>query len=307
MHSDHAGNPFALDRAQCRVTFERAANTYDKAAWLQRRIGEWLLARLDELRGFMPARVLDAGCGTGYCTRRLVRRYRYATVLGLDLAAAMLRVARTHTPWWWRLAGAPRPIYVAGDIERLPLADATIGLIVSNLALQWCDPRVAFAEFRRVIAPGGLLVFTSFGPDTLKELRAAWRAVDDAAHVHAFLDMHDLGNLLLAAGFADPVMDVERLTVTYGDVLELLRELKGLGAHNLAAGRTRGLTGRRQFARFRAAYEAIAQDGRIPATFEVVFGHAWAPLKREERQRAKDEHEKPVFLYPRSPTLVPRP
>lgn len=300
---------FALDRAQRRATFERAAHTYDSAARLQRRIGEWLLERLEELRDFRPATVLDAGCGTGFCTRRLARRYRRASVLGLDLATAMLRRAQAHAPWWQRLlpGGARRPGYAAGDIERLPLRDASIGLIVSNLALQWCDPRVAFAEFRRVLAPGGLLLFTSFGPDTLKELRAAWRAVDDAPHVHVFLDMHDLGDLLLRAGFADPVMDVERLTVTYADVFELLRELKGLGAHNLTAGRARGLTGKRQFARFQAAYEAMAQDGRIPATFEAVFGHAWAPQTVEGRRAKEAEAWKPVIMSARPSSLIPRP
>lgn len=305
MHRDHASDAFVLDRAQRRATFERAAETYDEVARLQREIGERLLERLDALRDFRPSSVLDAGCGTGYCTRRLARRYRHAAILGLDLATAMLRRARlARTPWWQRLPGvaARRVGYVAGDIERLPLTDASIGLIVSNLALQWCDPQAAFTEFRRVLAPGGVLLFTSFGPDTLKELRAAWRAVDDAPHVHVFPDMHDLGDLLLRAGFADPVMDVDRLIVTYRDVLELLRELKGLGAHNLAAGRARGLTGKAQFARFRAAYEAMAHHGRIPATFEVVFGHARAPRQTGGGRGARDEGWKPVSLFPRKPS-----
>jgi malonyl-CoA O-methyltransferase len=169
----------------------------------------------------------------------------------------------------------PPQQFVCGDIERLPIATGSVDLAVSNLALQWCDPLAAFTEFRRVLAPGGLLVFTTFGPDTLKELRAAWQAADAGPHVHGFLDMHDLGDLLVHAGFADPVLDVDRLTLTYGEVLDVLRDLKALGAHNAAASRTRGLTGKQRFARFRAAYEARRRDGMIPATYEVVYGHAW--------------------------------
>ncbi len=298
---DIAEDPFTLDRAQRRVAFERAAATYDRAAQLQRDIGQQLVERLDLVRDFVPATVLDAGCGTGFCTRLLVRRYRRAAVIGLDLAEAMVRRARQRTPAWRRLlgGGGGRPAYLAGDMERLPLAAGSVELIVSNLALQWCDPRSALAEFRRVLAPGGLLAFTSFGPDTLKELRAAWRTVDDRAHVHTFLDMHDLGDRVLEAGFADAVMDVERLTVYYPEVPALLRELKGLGAHNIAAGRARGLTGKRHFARFRAAYEAMAKDGRIPASFEVIFGHAWAPLKRGAPRRAGGEEWRPIAIHPR--------
>jgi malonyl-CoA O-methyltransferase len=297
-----AEDPFALDRAQRRGAFERAAATYDSVARLQRQVGRELIERLDLLRAFVPTAVLDAGCGTGFCTRLLARRYRRAAVvIGLDLAEAMVRHARRQSAWWRRLFGGEAPIaYAAGDIERLPLASGSIDLIVSNLALQWCDPRSALAEFRRVLAPGGLLLFTSFGPDTLKELRAAWRTVDDAPHVHTFLDMHDLGDMLLAAGFTDPVMDVERLTEYYPDVPALLRELKALGAHNIAAGRARGLTGKRHFARFRAAYEAMAQGGRIPASFEVVFGHAWAPAFEGDESRGAGSGEwKPIAFHPR--------
>lgn len=266
---------FALDRAQARRAFERAAQSYDEAAALQRAIGEQLLQRLDLVR-LVPAVILDAGCGTGHGVRHLSHRYRGARVIGVDIAENMLRRAYARTPWWVRLTGL-RPLLACGDIERLPLATAAVDLIVSNLALQWCDPQAVYAEFLRVLRPGGLLMFTSFGPDTLQELRAAWRAVDAAAHVHAFPDMHDLGDLLLRTGFADPVMDVERHTVMYRDVMQVLRELKRIGAHNVAVGRPRGLTGKGRFARFRTAYEAMARNGRIPATFEVVYGHAWAP------------------------------
>lgn len=264
----------ALDKQQLRDSFSHAADTYDAVAVLQREIADRLLTRLELVR-LEPRVILDMGCGTGYGQRRLSKRYRRAQVLGLDVAETMTRRARSRAGLWRRFTG--RSVFVCGDAERLPVATASVDMVVSNLALQWCDPRIVFSEARRVLRPGGLLMFTTFGPDTLRELRAAWRAADDAAHVHAFIDMHDLGDMLIRAGFADPVMDMEDFTLTYGDVLGVMRDIKQLGAHNVAASRARGLTGKARFARFRSAYEALARDGKIPATYEAVYGHAWAP------------------------------
>ncbi|MBI5612597.1 MAG: malonyl-ACP O-methyltransferase BioC [Gammaproteobacteria bacterium] len=261
---------FALDRGQMRRAFERAAPAYERAAWLQREIGARLLARLDVIK-LVPTRVLDLGCGSGYCTRALRKRYRQTEVIGLDIAPAMLRAARRRDGWWRRNR------WLGGDAERLPFAAASFDMVISNLSLQWCDPERVFPEVARVLRPGGLFMFTSFGPDTLRELRHAWAAVDGAPHVHGFIDMHDLGDALMRARLAEPVMDVDRLTLTYKDVMSLLRELKDIGAHNVAHDRPRALTGKDRFARFRAAYEAKARDGRIPATYEVVYGQAWGP------------------------------
>ena len=263
-----------LDKQCLRASFERAAETYDEVAVLQRTIADRLLERLDVVK-LKPTVILDTGCGTGYVTRALARRYPRAQRLALDIAESMVRHARRG--FGWRRLLQRRSLPVCGDAEALPLAGASVDMIVSNLALQWCDAQTAFAEFRRVLRPGGLAIFTTFGPDTLRELRTAWRTVDDRPHVHGFRDMHDLGDLLVRSGFAEPVMDVERLTLTYADVLGVLSDLKRLGAHNTARGRARGLTGKHQFARFRAAYEALARDGRIPATYEAVYGLAWAP------------------------------
>ncbi|HEX9628054.1 MAG TPA: malonyl-ACP O-methyltransferase BioC [Acidiferrobacterales bacterium] len=265
-----------LDRREVRSAFGRAAESYDRAAVLQREIADSLVARLDLIK-LAPRHVLDVGSGTGYGTRALARRYPRARIVGLDLSPAMARAARGPRRGWlgrWRR----RDRYLCGDAERLPLADASIDLVFSNLTLQWCRLDAAFAEFARVLRPGGLLMFTSFGPDTLKELRAAWGAVDDAPHVHDFIDMHDVGDALVRARFRDPVMDVERLTRSFPDVRAVLAELKALGAHNAARGRPRALTGKRRFARFEAAYAAQAgAGGRVPASYEVVYGHAWAP------------------------------
>jgi malonyl-CoA O-methyltransferase len=267
---------FALDKQRLRAQFERASPTYDAAAVLQRQVADQLLERLDVIKR-PPTRILDAGSGTGYCTRALARRYRSAQLTGIDLAWSMARQARRQSGWF----GPKR--YLCGDAEHLPFAGAAFDMVLSNLMLQWCDPAAVFDEMVRVLEPGGLLMFTTFGPDTLRELKQAWGHADNGAHVHGFLDMHDIGDALVHAGFADPVMDVENYTLTYAEVRGVMRDLKALGAHNALATRPRGLMGRHRFEAFRAAYEALAQDGRIPATYEVVYGHAWAPATRQRR------------------------
>lgn len=267
-------NDLALDRKLMRAAFERAAPTYDRAAVVQREVADRLVSRLDLIK-LAPRRVLDAGCGTGYCTRALAGRYRDAHLVGVDLAHAMARAARSGRGIGARWTG--REAFLCGNLERLPFGARQFDLILSSLALQWCELDTAFAESARVLADDGLFLFATFGPDTLHELRAAWRAVDDSVHVHGFLDMHDVGDALVRAGFRDPVMDVERLTVTYANVRELLRDLKAIGAHNVAAGRFKALTGRRHFARFERAYLEMETNGRLPASYEIVFGHAWAP------------------------------
>lgn len=267
-----------LDKRRVRAAFGHAAAHYDAAAVLQREIADRLLARLDLVK-LVPAAIADVGAGTGYCSAQLERRYRGARVIALDIAPAMLVHARRRRRWF------SRQRFVCGDAERLPLATGSMDMIVSNLALQWCDPDAAFREFVRVLRPGGLLMFTSFGPDTLRELRSAWRSVDSDAHVHDFIDMHDLGDALMRAGFAEPVMDMERFTLTYPNVKAVLQDLKRIGAHNAAAARPHALTGKARFLRFVAAYEAMRQEGRIPATYEAVYGHAWAPAVRTSVRR----------------------
>ena len=264
----------SLDKTAVQRAFARAAAGYDAAAVLQREIGTRLFERL-ALMKLEPRRVLDLGCGTGQLTRLLLKRYRHAETLGADIAPPMLSAARRDGFWPWRR----RARWLVADAEHLPLATASCDLIVSNLMLQWCNPDAVFGECRRLLRPGGLLLFTTFGPDTLKELRAAWQATDGGVHVHDFIDMHDLGDALLRARFADPVMDVERLTLTYNDVGGLLRDLKAIGAHNAATERPHALTGKARFTRFKAAYEQFRdRDGRLPASHEIVYGHAWAPV-----------------------------
>ena len=276
MHSPHreTREQALLDRAAMRSHFNKAASAYDAHAVLQREVAQRLLERLVLIR-LEPETILDLGCGTGFCTRALARRYPGARVLGLDIAPAMAGQARRRLGWRQRWFG--RQSYGCGDAEQLPLADRSVDLVVSSLTIQWCDPRRTFAEVARVLRPGGLFLFSSMGPDTLKELRQAWRAVDETPHVHPFLDMHDLGDMLHGGGFADPVMDMEHLLMTYATVEAALRDIRGIGAANADTSRRRGLTGKRRYAAFREAYLALQQQGRIPATFELVFGLGWAP------------------------------
>jgi malonyl-CoA O-methyltransferase len=265
---------FDLDRGRVRDSFSRAADHYDAAAALQSTVRDELLERLDLVR-LDPGVVLDLGAGTGHAALALKRRYRRSRVVALDLAEGMLREAGRRQRWLRRFDR------VGADAAALPLRDASVDLIYSNLMLQWCtEPDRVFRECRRVLRPGGLLTFATFGPDTLLELRRAWGVADPGhVHVNQFHDMHDLGDGLIRAGLAEPVLDVERHTLTYQDVRGLMRDLKAIGAHNVTAGRARGLTGKSTLSAMIGAYEPFRRpDGKLPATYEVVFGQAWTPV-----------------------------
>lgn len=269
---------FQLDRNQVRRNFGAAADSYEHHDALQREVGDALIERL----GFYletPERVVDVGAGTGRGTALLKQKYPKAEVLAVDLALPMLRAAKQHSSW-------RRPlIRVCGEATRLPLADHSVDLLYSNLCYQWVDDLPAlFGECMRVLKPGGFMTFSSFGPDTLMELRAAWAQVDEQPHVARFLDMHDVGDAMLNAGLRDPVLDVFRYTLTYSQPRKVLEELQGLGATNADRARSRGLTGKAAYQKMLAAYEAMRTDGRIPATWEVVSAHAWGPPVGQPRR-----------------------
>ena len=268
-----------IDKRAVRRSFDRAAPTYDAAAVLQHEVCKRSLERLDFIR-HAPRCILDAGCGTGNAWQGLGARYPAARMLALDIAPGMLRQARAGLSWHRRLLRRG-PQTVCGDLERLPLAGGSIDLVWSNLALQWVNelPR-AFVEMRRVLAPGGLFLFTTFGPDTLKELRAAQADTDGHPHVSRFIDMHDIGDMLVEAGFADPVIDMETFTLTYDDARAVMRDLKAIGAHNAAENRPSTLSGKQWLAAVERNYENFRREGKLPATFEVIYGHAWRPMPR---------------------------
>lgn len=267
-------NPQLIDKRLARESFDRAAESYDQAAVLQREVADRILERLDYIK-HRPQRVLDVGSGTGYTLQPLAMRYQSSEIWALDVSVNMLKYARCRPSWWQRLKGNFR--YVAGDAEQLPLVDASVDMIFSSLALQWCvDLDKVFAEFRRVLRPDGLLMFSTFGPDTLKELRSCFATVDGYSHINQFVDMHDVGDALLRNGFGDPVMDMEMLTVTYDDVFTIMRDLKHIGAHNVTQGRSRGLTGKQRMQAVIEAYERYRREQRLPVSYEVLYGQAWA-------------------------------
>jgi malonyl-CoA O-methyltransferase len=276
--------------ARVRQAFGMAADSYDEAAVLQREVNQRLLSRLDYIR-LQPETVLDMGTGTGGGSLALKKRYGKTRVFALDFAFPMLLELKRRAGYW----RPPQP--VCARAEALPFKDAGMELIFSSLTLQWCpDLEAVFGECRRVLKPGGAFLFATLGPDTLKELRGSWAEVDETEHVNAFVDMHDIGDLLVSAGFADPVLDTERITLTYRDLMKMLRELKQLGANTVLGRRMVGLTGKRRFGAMCEAYERLyAENGVYPSTYEIVYGLAWG----------RDLNTKPVTFIPPE-TFKPR-
>jgi len=282
---------YRIDKARARTSFGRAANTYDAAAILQKQVREEMLNRLDLVK-LTPHTILDAGCGTGAASHALQKRFVKSQVISLDFALPMLQKTRIGSDTTGlmhqikRMLSGVKHNLVCADIESLPLASKSVDLVWSNLAIQWCnDLDAALLEFYRVLQPEGLLMFSTFGPDTLKELRVATGRQDGMTSVSRFIDMHDIGDALVRAGFSAPVLDVERFTLTYDDVKSVMRDLKSIGAHNATDGRARGLLGRGFLQKLESNYEQYRTDGKLPATFEVVYGHAW---RGQEKARFDD-------------------
>lgn len=286
---------YHMDKARVRASFNRAADSYDAAAVLQKTVREEMLSRLDLVK-ISPKIILDMGCGTGHASLSLAKKFYKSRVLSLDIAMGMLKKARS-TSFLQKvkvLLGIDQQ-YLCADIEHLPIADNSIDLIWSNLAVQWCNELdLVFSEAQRVLQPEGLLMFSTFGPDTLKELRSASHIDGKHISVSRFIDMHDIGDALVRAGFSSPVLDVERYTLTYNDVMGVMRDLKAIGAHNATDGRLRGLQGKSFLRSLSDNYEKFRQGdklqgGKLPATFEVIYGHAWVNAsKAAPREKASD-------------------
>ncbi len=252
------------DKNWMRRSFDRAAKSYDRLAGLQRQIGERLLGNLPQT--VAPGWLLDIGAGTGWCAHQLSRRYPGRPLMLVDIAEGMLQRARRRQ--WGRAAG-----FVVGDAETLPLADDCCGLIVSNLALQWClKPEQAFAEMGRILPPGGVLLFSTFAAGTLEELRQAWRQVDDYSHVNPFVEPERLIQCLSRAGFSHWRLERESISLPYASVRALLHEIKGIGAHNVTLDRPRHLLGKGALESLENAYPGRS-DG-IRASFVPVYGVA---------------------------------
>lgn len=266
--------------------FSEAAPHYDDAALLQHEVGNRFIEQLPLFK-IDPRQILDLGCGTGQISHALAGHYPKASITSLDIAEGMVKSTRKNTPTpSFSLWNRPKHQFLVGDAESLPFADNSFELIASSLTFQWCnDLPQLFREIQRVLAPGGLLLFTTLGPDTLKELRASWRAVDDSIHINSFADMHDVGDAMLSGSLGDPVVDMEQITITYEKAITLMRDLKTIGAHNMNPERNHGLTSPRKLSAVSAAYEQFRMaDGMLPATYEVIYGHAW----RGEPRKAAD-------------------
>ena len=269
-----------IEKYRIQKHFDAKADLYESSAVLQREVSERMLERLHLVK-LQPERVLDVGAGTGWGVQGLMKHYRSAQVIALDLSMAMLNRSKAKGGW------LRKPGLICGDAESLAIADNSVDIIFSSLMLQWCDAEKVFSEFHRILKPGGMLMFSSFGPDTLKELRHSWKQVDDKIHVNEFVDMHDLGDALLAKGFAEPVMDMDIMTLTYTDAKSVMMDLKNIGANTPMKNESRGLITPRKFQRVLDAYEAFRVEDVVPATYEVVYGHAWKAESSSSQQKAE--------------------
>lgn len=274
-----------LDKKWLIKAFDRAAPCYDAAAKVQQEIRFRLLERLEFLL-IQPDTIVDVGCGTGALGRELQFRFPHAQMIGIDISSGMIKEAQKHSP---------QTKFFCADASQLPLPDNSVDLLVSNLMLQWVDDfNAVFEEWARVLKSDGTLLFTTFGPDTLHELQACWAQVDGFTHVNRFIDLHTLGDSLMAAGFCHPVMDADRLTQTFPKPLNVMKHLKTIGAHNVNEGRSKGLLGKEKFQAVLRAYEAYRQGDLYPVTYEVIYGYAQGvviqkvgtfPLKFQPRQQ----------------------
>ncbi|MCL2829452.1 MAG: methyltransferase domain-containing protein [Betaproteobacteria bacterium] len=294
----------SIDTRQVRRNFARAAKDYDRAAFLAREVDRRMLERLDYVK-IAPKHIIDLGCGTGGTLTALKERYPKARLSGIDASRAMLewgRKTRNHARWLLPFLRHDTAALVCADAACLPLPDACADFVWSNQMLHWCDPLPVFREVARVLAPGGLFMFSTLGPDTLKELRAAFAESEGQgrggpAHTQGFVDMHDLGDMLLESGYAGPVMDMEVLTLTYPGWDELLRELRGSGGACAMSNRPRGLMGKTKWRRMLAAYERLRQEGRLPVSLEVIYGHAWKAEDTRKEGADRREGERQVVRF----------
>jgi malonyl-CoA O-methyltransferase len=272
-------------RRAARGAFERAGARFADASVVHDETRQKLLSRL-EFTCIDPERIVDLGCAHGGGASALAGRFPGARVLAVDTSTAMLAAAR-------RRCGAVAE-WLCADAECLPLPARAAGLVFANMLLPWCRPERLFAETARILDVSGLFVFSTLGPDSLEQLRRAWAGADDSIHVHGFFDMHDLGDLLVGAGLAEPVLDVDRIQLTYADVRSLVADLRATGGINVAAGRRRGLTGRGRWEAFEQAMLSTRRGGRFAVTLELIFGQAWGRAPAPERGGPPGEFAVPI-------------
>jgi malonyl-CoA O-methyltransferase len=273
-------------------SFSQAAETYDEFAFLQQEVASRVFERLAYMR-INPEFILDVGCGTGACSRELRDQFPKAKVSAIDIAEGMIKKAKMSQKFFKKID------YQVADAEHLPFEDNYFDLVFSSLSVQWMpDLKKTFSELHRVLKPGGLVMFSTLGPDTLMELRESWSQIDQGVHVNDFIDMHIVGDEVFNASFENTVMDRDVIVLTYQTMIGLMRDLKAIGAHNIDSDRQKGLMGKNKFNALKAEYEKFRNDeGVLPATYEVIYGHAW---KRSGKPQ-KDYHTYDVKIQPQMP------
>lgn len=272
-------NKYALEKTDIAKNFSSAAKHYQLVDQLQQTVADRLLERLDLIK-MSPEAVLDLGSGPGTSSAKLMKYYKKARVFETDISFAMLKRSAEQTRKLFS-----RRQRICSDAEKLAIKSDSFDLVFSNLMLQWCNNiDLVIEETSRVLRPDGLFIFSTFGPDTLMELRKSWQQVDEDIHVNAFVDMHDIGDALIRIGLENPVMETEKITLNYKDAHDLMKELKMIGAHNINQGRRKTLTGKNRLQNMLAHYEKWRANGRLPATYEVIYGHAWMPASVKSRR-----------------------
>jgi len=272
-------NQYTKNLNHLRAAFENAAFQYDKYSILQRTIADRLDESLEQIK-INPITILDLGSGTGYGSKILHKRFRNSYVYQIDLSENMLKVSKKKSPAFFS-----KDHFVCADINKPPFKEKYFDLIFSNLTLQWCDNLdLVFNEVKYLLKDKGVFLFSSFGPDSLKELRECWASVDDYVHINAFVDMHDVADALMRVGLMSPILNMENITLTYNDCRQLMKELKYIGARNINNGRRKTLTGKKRLEKVFQRYESYRVNGVLPATYEVIYGHAWqsAAIKKEQ-------------------------
>ena len=264
-------NNSALNSNDVRRRFDRAADRFDTVDFVHAATRSGLFARLQPMT-IEASTIIDLGSATGSGSRLLERRFRRAHVIATDLSHNMLLRSRKNQPWFSRRTS------VQANATALPFAEQSIDLVFANLLLPWMsDPALLFSEVSRVLRKDGLFLFSTLGPDSLSELRSAWAGVDTAAHINHFLDMHNIGDLAVQAGLRDPVVDVDRLSVTYSDTAALFRDLTDMGARNCLQDRERSLGGGARFRAMTKALDAQKMNNLLSFDLELVYGHCWGP------------------------------
>mgnify|MGYP006090768655 FL=1 len=252
--------------SKIRNTFNTASSNYNDNAFLQNEIANRLAEKLKVI-SIKPQTIIDLGSGTGFLSEKTAKIFPNSILVCVDFAQQSLLENSQN-------------LKVCANAYELPFASNSVDFIVSNLMMQWCpDLTTLFNECFRVLKPQGLFLFTTFGPDTLKELKRSWSVVDSSAHVNNFIDMHDIGDQMLQSGFQSPIMEMENITLTYEKVVDLMHDLKAIGAQNVA-NRSKALTGKTKFKKMIEMYENYREDGKLPATYEVIYGHAWKNEKK---------------------------